>query len=381
MTIRRSLAALAGVLLIIVAGYGVLYVVRSSEPPARIFAPSPLPAASVAIAPTTAPSPSPSAPTQTDVALPGADRFAVVVQMGCSPPGPPPYVRREDRNEVISPLGNGYLCRLSGAVSPDGRRLAYWLFETNRSEIAVYQGGASSTLVRLGDELLGNLAWSADGTGLLFVAMKGGVQGVPPEYAALRTLDLATGSIQELTRVTGRYLTALAWDRSRRVTAASETPGSGGAGAYLVITEARAITRSEMPPNVVLMSASPDASFVLALSQKDFAIRYWPLTSFDDQKTLLAAPGFGAGVAAWRPGTREIAVVVSGGTTQSLELWSLDGSRRQLTGFTSQSGGLFFRPDGSALFFGGGAAVDIATGRVLQFQLAQGERLAASVLR
>jgi hypothetical protein len=392
MTTRRSLAAFAAAVLLAIGGVGLVYWMRSQESaPGVSVAPSPTPAASVAITPTTAPTPSlsataptpsPSATTQTDGALQGADRFAVVVEKGCSPPGPPPYVRREDRSEVISALGNGYLCELRGAVSPDGRRLAYWHFEsTGSSEIALYQGGASTTLVRLGEELLGNVVWSSDGTGLLFVAMKGGVQGVAPDYAALRTLDLATGTIQELSRVAGRYVSALAWDRARRVTAAAETPASGGVGAYLVITEARVITRNEMPANVVLMSASPDAAFVLALAQKDFAIRYWPLTSFDDQRMLLAAPGFGAGIAAWRPGTREIAVVVSGGTTQSLELWSIDGSRRRLTDFTSQSGGLFFRPDGSALFFGGAAGVDIATGRVVQFQLAQGERLAASLLR
>jgi hypothetical protein len=266
-------------------------------------------------------------------------------------------------------------------VSPDGRRLAYWHLENaTTGEIALYQSGASTSLVRLGDEFLGNVVWSPDGTGLLYVAMKGGVQGVAPDYAALRTLDLATGSTQELIRVTGTYLAALAWDRARHVTAATETPASGGAGTYLIVGEDRMFSREVLPANVVLTSASPDAAYVMAVSQQEFAIRYWPLTSFGDQKTLVAAPGFGAGVAAWRPGTRELAVVVSNGTSPSLELWSLDGSRRRLSDYTGQSGGLFFRPDGSALFFGGGAAVDIATGRVVQFPLAQGERLAASLL-
>ena len=384
MTTRSSLATLAVVILIFVAGVGLLYAARSQEPPTRVFvAPSSSPTATTAPASATTPSSPTSTSSPTDAALPGADRFAVIVQKGCAPPGTPPFVRREDRNEVIAPLGNGYLCQLNGAVSPDGRRLAYWHFESSgSSEIALYESGASKTLVRLGEEFLENAVWSTDGTGLLFVAKKGGVQGVAPEYAALRTLDVATGVIQELTRVSGRYLTALAWDRPRRVTAAAETPASGGPGAYLVITEAKAVTRNELPANTVLMSASTDATYVMALSQKDFAIRYWPLASFNDQKTLNAAPGFGAGVAAWRPGTPELAVVVSSGPgAQSLELWSLDGSRRRLTDYTGQGGGLFFRPDGSALFFGGGAAVDVATGRVAQFPLTQGERIAASLLR
>ena len=373
----RSRAGVAIVLLILVAGVGLLYVARSQVPPTGV-APS-------AVTPTAAPSPSAATATvspsssQADVTLPGADRFVVVVDRACNPPGAPPFVRREDRNEVIASLGNGYLCQLRGAVSPDGRRLAYWLIETSRSELALYQGGATTTLVRLGDEFLGSVVWSADGTGLLFVAMKGGVQGVAPEYAALRTLDPATGAIQELTRVSGRYLTALAWDRRNRVTAAAETPASGGAGAYLVITEARAIKRSEMPANLLLMSASPDAALVVGVSNG--VIRYWPLASFDDQKELLPAAGSGAGIAAWRPGARDLAVVVASGRSQAVELWSLDGTRRRLAEFAGQRGGLFFRPDGSVLFIGGGAGIDVATGRVVQFTLAQGEGLAASMLR
>ncbi|MEA2662236.1 MAG: hypothetical protein QOH08_1808 [Chloroflexota bacterium] len=384
MTSRNSLA-LAVVILIIAAAIGVLYAAESQQPATSVVvAPSASPTTATTTPASATNRPSPAfTSSPTDVALPGADRFAVVVQKGCSPPGTPPFVRREDRNEVIAPLGNGYLCGLNGAVSPDGRRLAYWHFENSgSSEIALYENGASKTLVRLGEEFLENAVWSPDGTGLLFVAKKGGVQGVAPEYAALRTLDLASGAIQELTRVTGRYLAALAWDRARRVTAAAETPASGGPGAYLVITEAKAVTRNEMPANTVLMSASTDATYVVALSQKDFVIRYWPLTAFEDQRTLNAAPGFGAGIAAWRPGTRELAVVVSGGPgVQSLELWSLDGSRRRLTDYTGQGGGLLFRPDGSAVFFGGGAAVDVGTGRVVQFPLAQGERITASLLR
>ncbi len=378
-TKRRGVAILAAVLLVLVAGIVVLYPDRPQVPPA--MAPSFAPTATTALGPSTTPAASPSSPGQANVALPGAERFTVVVDKGCSPPGSPPYVRREDRNEVIAPLGNGYLCQLRGSVSPDGRRLAYWHFENaTTGEIALYQSGASTALVRLGDEFLGNVVWSPDGTGLLFVAMKGGVQGVAPEYAALRTLDLASGSIQELIRVTGRYLAALAWDRAHHVTAATETPASGGAGTYLIVGEDRVSSRELLPANMVLIGASPDAAYVMAGLQQERAIRYWPLTSFADQKTLLAAPGFGAGVAAWRPGTRELAVVVTNGTLQSIELWSLDGSRRRLTDYPGQRGGLFFRPDGSALFFGGGAAVEITSGRVAQFPLAQGERIAASLL-
>lgn len=382
----RSLATLAVVLLIIVAGVALLYAVRSQQPATAVSSTaSPTPTATAVIPTTTPPSATATPPSssQVDAALPGADRFAVVVDKGCSPPGTPPYVRREDRNEVITPLGNGYLCLLNGAVSPDGRRLAYWHFENaTTGEIALYQGGASTTLVRLGDEFLSNVVWSADGTGLLFVAMKGGVQGVAPEYAALRTLDLASGSIQELTRVAGRYLTALAWDRTTRVTAASETPASGGAGAYLVITEARVVKRNEMPANLILTRASPDAALMMAVSQPDGVIRYWPIASFDDQKELRPAAGSKAGITAWRPGARELAVVVTSPPgSQAVELWSLDGTRRRLADFTGQRGGLFFRPDGSALFIGGGTGVDVATGRLARFTLAPSEGLAASLLR
>lgn len=131
--------------------------------------------------------------------------------------------------------------------------------------------------------------------------------------------------------MTGRYLTALAWDRTRRVTAATETPASGGAGAYLVVMEDRVFSRNVMPADMILTSASPDAAFMMAVSRTDGVIRYWPLTSFNDQKELRAAPGSGAGIAAWRPGAKELAVVVSAAGTQTLERWSLDESRRRLT--------------------------------------------------
>ena len=382
---RRSLASVAVVLLILVGGVALLYVARALMPATPVTAsPSPTPSVSVAGATPTTSAPAPSSSSNpVSAALPGAERFAVIVDKPCAPPGTPPYVRREDRSQVIAPLGSGYLCQLNGAVSPDGRRLAYWHFESaGNSELALYQAGASSsTIIRLGDEFLSNVVWSADGTGLLFVAMKGGVQGVAPEYAALRTLDLASGSIQELTRVSGRYLAALAWDRPNRVTAAAETPASGGAGAYLVITEARAIKRNEMPARLILGRASPDATLMMAVSQPDGVIRYWPLANFDDQKELRPAAGSGAGIAAWRPGARELAVVVTTPPgSQAVELWSLDGTRKRLTEFSGQRGGLFFRPDGSALFIGGGAGVDVASGRVVQFTLAQGEGLAASML-
>jgi hypothetical protein len=354
-----------------------LITARPLRPPIVVISPTPSSAPSPA-APT--PAPSASSSTQPNASLPGAERFAIVVEKGCSPPGPPPYVRREDRNELVATLGNGYLCALKGVVSPDGRRLAYWLYETGRSEIALYEGGSSRTLVRLGDELLfGGLVWSSDGTGLVFGATKGGGQGTPSDYSALRTFDLATGSVKELARVTARYLTPVAWDRARRVVAAAGVDARGGSGEYLIITEDRAIATSAMPADVVLMSASPDAAFMTALSRKDFTILYWPLTSFAERKELRAPPGSGAGVAAWRPGGRELAVVVSGAGVQALELWSLDGVRRKLADVPGQSGGLIFRPDGSVVFVGGGRAVEVATGRAVDLVLAQYERVAASL--
>lgn len=359
-------AWLSAIILALVLGVVLLYAYRANVPPA-----SQVPATLAIGSPTAS---------VVDVPLPGADRFALVVDRGCSPPGPPPYVRREDKNEVIATLGPAYLCQFHGATSPDGRRLAYWLFESGRSEIALYQAGASTTVVRLGEELVFEVVWSSDGTGLLYVAMKGGVQGVPPEYAALRTVDLATGTIRELSRETGRYLTPLAWDRARRLTAASVTPASGGAGEYLTVTEDRVIARHAPQPDVILQRASPDAAFMVA-ARTGGALLYWPIASFADQKALLPEAGTFAGIAAWRPGARELAVVVTDGGSQRIELWSLDGKRRRLVDFSGQRGGLFFRPDGSALFIGGGLAVDVATGRATHIALVGSEGAAASVLR
>lgn len=317
------------------------------------------------------PPPSPTAqptPIPVEMPLPGAERFALVVFKGCSPPGPPPYVRREDSHEIIAELGQGYLCGLRGDVSPDGRRLAYWISDVNRSEIAIYQGGSSVTILNLGSELMSSLVWSVDGTGLLFVAMVGGVQGVPPEYAALRTLDIASGSVKELTRVTGGcYLGAIAWDRSRRVAAAVASAAANCVNEYLMVTEDQTIERAELPAGVTVRAASPDATLVVGHWRIENVIRYWPIDSFEDQKELRSPPGAGAVPWAWRPGTLEIAVTVTSAGIQSLELWSLDGARRRITDYHGQDGGLFFRPDGSVIFIGSNTAIDVESGQSTLF--------------
>ena len=389
MTRRRNLAILAGALLILVVGIGTLYASRSPSP-TQVLATSPSPNATAspttaaAAAPTSTSAPSPSTTTQPLAALPGTERFALVVDRICAS-GPPPFVRREDSGEVVATLGNAYLCQFQGALSPDGRRLAYWHFERfGQSALALYQGGTSTTLVPLGEELLASVVWSSDGTGVLFVAMKGGVQGVNPEYAALRTLDIATGSIQELLRVPGRHVAGFAWDRGARLTAAAVYPASAaGPIEYLIVTEARTITRSELPAQVVPIGASTDAAYMAAHSQSDGVIHYWPLRTFADRKELRAPAGARAGSTAWRPGTRELAVFVSSGATSqvAVEMWSLDGTRRPLIAISVQRGGLFFRADGSALFLNGDTGIDLATGRTVQYTLGSGERLVASVLR
>ncbi len=373
---------LAAVVLVIV----LLYAYRNSPSvPAQSSAPT-----AAAIASASAPAPSSSTPAvstpasaspsgATDAPLPGAERFAIVVDQGCSPPGPPPFVRREDRDDVIATLGNGYLCQLRGAVSPDGRKLAYWLFESARNEVALYQNGTTTTLFRLGDELLADLVWSSDGTGILFVAMKGGVQGVPPEYAALRTHDVASGSGSELLRERGVFLTPLAWDRGRRLTAAAVTREPFAPTEYLEVTENNVVARYTLAAGISVAGASSDAALVIA--HQTGVLRYWPIGSFAEQKELRPEAGAGAGSVAWRPGSRELAVVVTNASSMRLELWSLDGTRRRLFDFTGQRGGLFFRPDGSAVFLSGSVAIDIATGRAARFALAGSQRIAASVLR
>ncbi len=378
---------LAAALLVIVLGIALLYAYRnSSSVPAQSPAPttaaiaSPSPPVPSSSTPATSTPTSSASPSGTaEAPLPGTERFAIVVDQGCSPPGPPPFVRREDRDEVIATLGNGYLCQLRGAVSPDGRKLAYWLFENGRSEVALYQNGTTTTLFRLGDELLANLVWSSDGTGILFVAMKGGVQGVPPEYAALRTHDVASGSGSELLRERGVFFAPLAWDRGRRLTAATLTREPLAPSEYLEVTENNVVARYTLAAGISVAGASPDAALVIA--QQTGVLRYWPIGSFADQKELRPEAGAGAGSVAWRPGSRELAVVVTNASSMRLELWSLDGARRRLVDFTGQRGGLFFRPDGSVIFLGGAVAIDVATGREARFVLAGSQRIAASVLR
>lgn len=393
MNVRRNvfaiLLSMAIVLFVLIGGVALLYAVRAqgagttSAPQTRVSSAPTAPAAS----PSATVAPATSAPSSTPSELPltGADRFALVIDKGCSPPGPPPYVRREDSGQMIVALGQGYLSQLQGAVSPDGRRLAYWAYEfTGQSSIAMYQGGTSTTLVALGDEMLGALpVWSPDGSGLLFVANKGGGQGVPPDYAALRTLDLASGAITELTRVSGRFLNAVAWDRARHVIAATSVPAlpAPGVSENLVITEARVIQRYELSPRAPGAVASQDAAYAMTVSRSDNVIRYWPLSAFTEQTVLRATPGLTIAFALWQPGTHQLAVDLVNGGTSAIELWPLDGLRRAIADYTNHNGRLFFRPDGSVLFMGPSSAVEVATGRLTHFALAPSEQLAASLLR
>src|SRR4030095_7182243 len=96
---RRDLATVAVVLLVLVGGVALLYAARALQPaPTLSSPPSPTP---TAVSATTIPSATAtsSAPSSVNAALPGAERFAVIVDKPCAPPGTPPYVRREDRSE------------------------------------------------------------------------------------------------------------------------------------------------------------------------------------------------------------------------------------------------------------------------------------------
>lgn len=369
----------------------------SASIPAPTTAPSPIPSGVATPSSTTLVVGSASARPTPTAPLPASDHFGLVIDRGCSPPGPAPYLRAQDRSDVIVRLGQGYLCQFQGSVSPDGRRIAYPVFEPNGNGLALWETGAttSKTLVSLGAEASGTPVWSSDGTALVFVATKGGGQGVVPDYSALRTFDLATGKLAEILRTPERFLSPLAWDRRAHVIALISSAQLAGVvqpfgGEYQVIAQDGVclpidpcITRNSLPPNTYV-TASIDATWAVGVTQAEHVVRYWPLAAYADRKAMAPSTGTDFGGYAWRPGAQEFAMyVVSAAAPPRVELWGIDGSRRTLVdNFNLSGGGFFWQPDGTVLFYGCCTAIEVASGRVVTFTLGEGERIkAAAVIR
>jgi len=289
-------------------------------------------------------------------------------------------VRRESDLQPVFELGvaspNGI------TVSPDGRHAAYWSNNELR-HIDIAPNAVPHTLIAIpSNESALYVAWSDDGTGIVIGVngAGGGFADAPPEYTALRVVDVAGGQPREIVRLPNTAVIPLAWDREARLIAAYE-PSSSGARSYYLIDEGGGVTSSNAGPGLYEVEASNSAQQVFGHGDPGSVLRVWPRGSYAAGIELRAAGDERILDAEWRPGTAEIGVLFE----DRIELWTASGARRTLAlpSLSSKAsasrlrggsvrGGLFFRADGKAVFVNRlidfytdpeAIAVDLATGR------------------
>ena len=292
---------------------------------------------------------------------------------------------------------------IPGIVSPDGRRLAYFVRDQGdyRQSLQVFDGitGEVRELARLQSESPSGYGWSEDSAGIAYGVRSdrfetGGVDP-PPTYTAVRLVELANPAPREVARVRNENLVVLGWRRADRIVLA-RSGWAEGASRPVSVREDGAITRSAAGESVSPQSLvpSPDRTVV--------AGSYWSGSSDPvDPRRMINHSGVvtwsGASAAvlatrmtdvehavsafAYRPNSTDLLVLVSGQRTgvptTSLEVWPDHGrapSRRIWTvdQLFSQGNehGFFVTPDGvtayvSFLYPGRVPqhfAIDVATG-------------------
>lgn len=339
----------------------------ASPAPPSGAGPTPAPTATA----TTAPAPPATAPSSTS-----ADRYGLVVRS---------TARSETDPRPLAELGGE---ASSAAVSPDGRRVALWepvVTEGSGRVLWVMEGSAPDrarvvlTLPpgeRAATSTGGGVVWSSDGMALLIgvistgaVSQPGAPPGIPSHivpYAAIRSVDPATGDVRELARRERSFpLRPVAWDRARGIAAAVGVGPNGSASGYVIAAAGRPAVVADCCASgaAYRVVASRDAARVLAVADRSpSSLHIWPTADPTQLTAMDAAPGERIEKALWRD-DRAVVVLLSGDApgAQRLELWRLDGSRRVLLRDARDLWGVRF--DGSAAILEG-RAVDLDTGTV-----------------
>ncbi|HEY8758281.1 MAG TPA: hypothetical protein VIN74_07275, partial [Candidatus Limnocylindria bacterium] len=203
------------------------------------------------------------------------------------------------------------------AVSPDGTQIAYFTTaEPQQLRIFPAAGNATEqTLVTLAAGARGGgIAWSSDGTGLLYSIDSGTFIGGGPNSATLNIYDLNPDGPHATTidtqNNTGWVYRPLAWDRTTSLAAAGLTGDGGYIGKYVTVRFNRdnsfTAQSSDTSSRSMLMGqvhASTDGKLVLGVSLTGGDLVWWPIDNYGAAKT---EPGAGKRGALWRPGTHQI---------------------------------------------------------------------------
>jgi hypothetical protein len=368
-TRQRAIAAAAAAVLVVLVIALTIGVIgprtespRASSSPS-IAAASATPSATAASPSATALSPRPSA-TAVDARYGylavGGGGFALVdesgttiQQYGCGAPG-------RGCNETML------------AVSPDGRRVAFWLSgQTPRWEVRIFDVAAPTavrTVVTLpeGFEGLG-MAWATDSRGLLFAAQTVGYGGITggAGRATLSAVDVTTpGPATDVmpTRTDGAFYRPLAWDRTRDIIAAV-TSGEGGFVFEYAVKEGDRYSATRAAAGQFTawqVDAAPDATRVLAIDLSANVVRIWSVTSFAG--SFEVRPGTGGRISAvrWRSANE---VAWSYGERLDVFVPQTSTSRTVYTA----SGGVrivALRPDGTGALVASGGSPNVSVGMV-----------------
>jgi hypothetical protein len=206
------------------------------------------------------------------------------------------------------------------AVSAYGKAVAYWTSSqpTQLRMFTVVGNATEQTLVTLAaGQRAGGLAWSSDGSALLYSTETGsfGVGG-GTNSATLNVYELAGngrhGTTIETQTNTGWLYRPVAWDRSTGVAAVGLTGDGGYMGFYLTVRfnpdNSVKIDRVDTVSRSMTMGsirASTDAKLVLGVGGAG-DITWWPIDNYGAVKTQAGAGKRGA---LWRPGTHEIGFI------------------------------------------------------------------------
>lgn len=320
------------------------------------------------------------------------DRYGLIVQSGG------PVVRSEDDPTPIARLyeepvhrGGSELGVLS-AVSPDGHRVAYWIWGASPpglgslalTKLALYDASSGTTreLLTLSNEAGSGVVWSTDGTGLL-IGVGSAVSGYDdgPKLARLRTIDLASGKTEDLAPTVGSIASSggpfnpnpeasprtpappgnvafgpLLWDRAAERVVAVVAVGNTNYATGVMVIE-RGAARSYGLDGQFLtgsIALSPDGKTLAGARTRDFALVAWLVDDYATRREVVPATGERILSLWWRPRSDQLYFVHDNALTSDATKWSrlevwrpwVDSAR--VVDPSPDVGGVLFRFDGSA---------------------------------
>jgi hypothetical protein len=268
--------------------------------------------------------------------LPARSRYGLVVQSGGGP-----LVQAENDSTTIASLYAEPLHRglaplgVTGAVSPDGHRFAYWIPDVGPPgvgglgpmRLALYDAttGSIRELLRLSSEMGNGVVWSTDGGALLFgvVWHAEGSAGDGLNAARVRTFELGTGQTSDVGPAMGGApvapppgyvaptnvsLRPLHWDRTSDQIVAVEASGNTNYANGVMVLKGGAISSEYALDGRFLntIAISSDGTMLAGTQTSDFALVAWPIADYGARKEIVSAPGERIITFWWRPQSDEL---------------------------------------------------------------------------